>query len=98
MGDTGLPIVGQIGGEYPVGRGRSVDLAVVMTEWGCSSVSGACDFLLKSLKDDFLGVDCLVSSLYEQLGDSQTGVSVGLLTRGRNCDNKFWPNVGHLSQ
>ena len=30
-------------------------------------------FLLKSLNDDFLGVDCLVASVFEQLGDSNTG-------------------------
>ena len=60
-------------GECPVGRDLSVDLAVVMTEYGCSSVSCVCGFLLKSLNDKFLGVDCLVASLYEQLGDSETG-------------------------
>ena len=54
-------------GECPVGRGLSVDLAVVMIEYGCSSVSCICGFLLKSLNDDFLGVDCLVVSLNEQL-------------------------------
>ena len=30
--------------ECPVGRGLSADLAVVMTEYGCSSVPYACDF------------------------------------------------------
>ena len=38
----------------------------------CSSVSCVCGFLLKSLFDDFLGVDCLVASLYEQVGGSET--------------------------
>ena len=38
-------------GECPVGRGLSVDLAVVMTEYGCSSVFCVCGFLLKSLND-----------------------------------------------
>ena len=61
-------------GEFPVGRGLNVDLVVVMTEYGCSSVSCVCGFLLKSLKDNFLGVDCLVASLYEQLGDSETAI------------------------
>ena len=37
----------------PVGRGLSADLAVVMTEYGCSSVCCVCGFLLKSLNDDF---------------------------------------------
>ena len=60
------------GGECPVGRGLSADLAVVMTEYGCSSVSCACDFLLNNLNDKFLGVDCFVASLYAQLGDSET--------------------------
>ena len=59
-------------------------------------------FLLKSLNDDFLGVDCLVTSLYEHLGDSEVGgstwVSVGLLIRGRNCDDNLWPRVGQLSE
>ena len=43
-------------GECPVGRGLSAELAVVLTEYGCSSVSCARDFLLKSLKDDFLAL------------------------------------------
>ena len=60
-------------GKGPVERSLSVDLAVVMTDYGCSSVSCACGFLLNSLNDEFLGVDCLVVSLYEQLGDSETG-------------------------
>ena len=38
-------------GECPVGRGLSANLAIVMTEYWCSSVSCACDFLLKSLND-----------------------------------------------
>ena len=67
------------GGEFLVGRGLSLDLAVVMTEYGCSSVSCVCGFLLKSLNDDFLGVDCLVASLYEQLGDSETVGALGLV-------------------
>ena len=41
-----------------------------MFEFECSSVSCFYDFLLKSLNDDFLGVDCLIASLYEQFGDS----------------------------
>ena len=57
------------GGECPVGRGLSADLVVVMTEYGCSSVFCICGFLLKSLNDELLGVDCLVASLYEQLRD-----------------------------
>ena len=36
-------------------------------------------FLLKSSNDDFLGLDCLVASLYEQLGDSETGGALGLV-------------------
>ena len=64
-------------GDCQVGRGLSVDLSVVMTEYGCFSVSCVCSFLLKSLNDDFLGVDCLVASLYEQLGDSETGAHLG---------------------
>ena len=60
-------------GEYPAGRCLPEELAVVMTEYACSSVSCVCAFLLKSLNDDFLGVDCLVASVYEQLGDSETG-------------------------
>ena len=67
------------GWECPVGRGLSVDLAVVMTEYGCSSVSYVCGFLLKSLNDDFLGVDCLAASLYEQLDDSETEGALGLV-------------------
>ena len=34
---------------------------------------------LKSLNDDFLGVDCLVASLYEQLGDFETRGALGLV-------------------
>ena len=36
-------------------------------------------FLLKSLNDDFLGIDCLVALLDEQLGDfdSETGERLG---------------------
>ena len=63
--------------ECPVGRSLSVDLVVVMTEYGCFSVSCVCGFLIKSLNDDFLGVDCLVASVYEQLGDSETGEHLG---------------------
>ena len=48
-----------------------------MTEYGCSSVSCFCGFLLKSLNDKFLGVDCLVVSLCEQLGNSETGGALG---------------------
>ena len=66
-------------GECLVVRVLSEDLAVVLTEYGCSSVSCAYDFLLKSLSDDFLGVDCLVASLYEQLGDSKTRGALGLV-------------------
>ena len=33
--------------------------------------------LLMSLHDKFLGVDCLVVSLYEQLRDSETGEHLG---------------------
>ena len=89
------------GGEYPVGRCLSADLAVVMTEYVCSSVSCVCDFLLKSLNYDFLGFDCFVASLYEQLDNSDAGstwVSVWLLTRGRNCDESDGPSAGQLSQ
>ena len=60
-------------GECPVGRGLYVDLAVVITGYGCSSVICVCSFLIKSLNDEFLVVYCLVASLYEQLGDSETG-------------------------
>ena len=67
------------GGECPVGRALSENLAVVITEYGCSSISCACEFLLKSLNDDFLGVDCLVASLYEKLGDSETAGALGLV-------------------
>ena len=72
-------------GKCSVGRCLSSDFAVVMTAWGFSFVSCACGFSLKSLNEDFLLVDCLVASLYEQLGDSDTGVallvSIGLLMR-----------------
>ena len=61
MWDTVLLIVSIM--ECPVGRGLSADLAVVMTEYGFSSVSCVCCFLLKSLNDEFFGVDCLVASL-----------------------------------
>ena len=88
--------------ECTVGRGQSADLAEVMTEYGYSSVSCACGFLLKSLNDDFLGVDCLVASLYAQLGDSETEGSLGLVfnccLEGKNCDNNLWPRVGQLSR
>ena len=67
------------GRECPVGRGLSVDLAFVMTEYGCSSVSCVCGFLLKSLNDAFFGVDCLVASLYEQLGNSETLGTLGFV-------------------
>ena len=79
MRGFGIVDCGLMWGKCPVGRGFSADLAVVMTEFGCSSVSRDCDFLLKSLNDDFLGVDCLVSSLFEQLGDSDTGAALGLV-------------------
>ena len=79
MGGYGIADCGVKWGECPVGRGLSVDLAVAMTEYGCSSVSCVCDFFVKSLNDDFLGVDCLVASLYEQLGDSETGGALGLV-------------------
>ena len=39
MGGYGITDCGIKWGECPVGRGLSVDLAVVMTEYGCSSVS-----------------------------------------------------------
>ena len=65
--------------ECPAARGFSVDLVVVMIEYGCSSVSCVCGFLLNSLNYDFLGVDCLVSSVYEQLGDSETGGALALV-------------------
>ena len=66
-------------GKCPVGRGLPSDFSVVMTEQGFSSVSCACGFSLNSLNDDFLLVDCLVASLYEQLGGSDTGVALGLV-------------------
>ena len=75
-GGYGITDCGVKWGECPVGRGLS---AVVMTECGCSSVSCACGFLLKSLNDDFLGVDCLATSLYEQLGDSEVRGTLGLV-------------------
>ena len=77
MRKMGLPIVGYSGRECPVERGLSADLAVVMTEYRCFSVSCVCGFLLKSLIDDVLGIDCLVALLYEQLGDSETGEHLG---------------------
>ena len=78
-GGFGITDCGVSWGECPVGRGLSFDLPVVMTEYGYSSVSCVCGFLLTSLNDDFLGVDCLVASLYEQLGHSATGVALGLV-------------------
>ena len=78
-GGYGITDCGEKWGECPVGRGLSVDLAVVMTEYEGSSVSCVCGFLLKSLYDDFLAVDCLVASLHEQLGDSETGGALGLV-------------------
>ena len=50
-----------------------------MTEYGCSSVSYVCRFLLKTLIDEFFGEDCLVASVYEQLGESNTGGQLGLV-------------------
>ena len=79
MGGYGVTDYGAKWGECPLGRGLSADLSVVMTEYGCSSVSCACDFLLKRLNDDFLGVDCLVASMYEQLSDSETGGALWLV-------------------
>ena len=76
-GGYGITDCGIKWGECPVGRGLSVDLAVVMTDYECSSVFCVCGFLLKSLNDDFLGVDCLVASLYEQLGDSEKEENLG---------------------
>ena len=38
------------GGECPVGRGLAVNLLVVMTEYGCSSVSCVCGFLFNEFK------------------------------------------------
>ena len=35
--------------------------------------------VLLSLHDDFLVVDCLIASLYEQLGDSETGGELWLV-------------------
>ena len=61
------------------GRGLSAYLAVVMTEYGCSSVSCAYAFLLRSLNDDILGIDCLVAPHYEQVGDSETGGALRLV-------------------
>ena len=78
-GGYGIADCGVKWGECPVGRGLSADFAVVMTEYGCSSVSCFCGFLLNRLNDDFLSVDCLVASLYEQLGDSETGGALGLV-------------------
>ena len=79
MGRYGNNDCGVKWGECPVGRGVAADLAVVMTEYECSSVSCVCSCLLKNLSDDFLGVDCLVASLYEQIGDSETGGALGLV-------------------
>ena len=79
MRGYGITDCGVNWGKCPVGRALSVDSAVVMTEYGCSSVSCVCGFLLKSLNDDFLGVDCLVASLYEQLGNSETVGAIGLM-------------------
>ena len=79
MGGYGITDCGVKRGEYPVRRGLSADLAVVVTEYLCSSFSCVCGFLLKTLNDDFLGVDCLVASLYEQLGDSETEGAIGLV-------------------
>ena len=75
----GLPIGGLSGRGCPVGRGLFEDLALVMTKYGRSAVSFVCSFFSKekSLNDKFLGVDCLVASLYEQLGDSETGELLG---------------------
>ena len=71
---------GKVGGrECPVEQGLCVDLAVVMTEYGCSWFSCVCSFLLQILNDDFLGVKCLVVSKFEQLGDSETGGALGLV-------------------
>ena len=71
--------MGYIGGEFPVGHGLFADFAVVMTDYGCLSVYCVCGFLVKSFNDDFLSVDCLVASLYEQLGDSEKGGAPGLV-------------------
>ena len=53
-GFYGISDCGVKWGKCPVGRGLAADLAVVMTEYGCSSVSRVCGFLLKGLNDDFL--------------------------------------------
>ena len=76
-GGYGISDCGVKLGEYPVGWGLSADLAIIRTEYGSSLVSSACDYFLKILSGDFLGVDCLVGSLYEQLGDSETGEHLG---------------------
>ena len=65
VGGYGITDCGVKWGECPIGRGLSAVLIVVMTEYGCFSVCCVWGFLIKSLKDDFLGVDCLVASLYE---------------------------------
>ena len=51
-GGYGITDCGVKWGECPVGRGLSADLAVVMTEYRCTSVSCARDFLLKNLNDE----------------------------------------------
>ena len=45
-------------GKWQVGRGLFADLAVVMTEYGCSLFSCACGFSLKSLNYDLLRIVC----------------------------------------
>ena len=53
-GGHGITDCGVKSGGCPVGRSLSADLAVVMIEYGCSSISCVCGFLLKSLNDNFL--------------------------------------------
>ena len=58
-------------GKCPVRRGLYANLAVVMTEYVFRFLC-LWFFLLKSLIYDFFGTECLLVSLYEQLGASET--------------------------
>ena len=62
IGGDGITDCGIKGG-VPVGRGLFADLAVVMTDYGCASVSCAFGFLLKRFNDDYTGLGCLIRSL-----------------------------------